>query len=141
MNLVNYAVDYAGKSKRAGDLFSTKNQINRLLNKVKSVVKDVPNIFTQHKPYLVNIINSIQEGTLKDSEFVTSDLHFFKEKPNEIIIFIVGGATYEEAREIGILNREKNTNILLGGTFIHNSKTFLAEISNIGKERKEEFGI
>ena len=88
----------------------------------------------------MNILNSINEGTLKESEFVATDLHYFKEKPNEIIIFILGGATYEEAREIGILNREKFTNILLGGTFVHNSKTFLAEISNIGKERKEEFG-
>jgi len=113
--------------------------MNRFLNNLKNAVKDVPNIFAQHKPYLVNILNSVNEGTLKESEFVATDLNYFKEKPNEIIIFILGGATYEEAREIGILNREKFTNILLGGTFVHNSKTFLAEISNIGKERKEEF--
>lgn len=86
----------------------------------------------------MNILNSINEGTLKESEFVATDLHYFKERPNEIIVFILGGATYEEAKEIGVLNREKNANILIGGTFVHNSKTFLAEISNVGKDRKDD---
>lgn len=133
---MNSAIDYAGKAKRSGDLFSTKNQMNRFLNKVRNAVKDVPNIFAQHKPYLMNILTQVSEGTLKESDFVTSDLHVFRDKPNEIIVFIVGGATYEEAREIGLLNREKYTNILLGGTFVHNSKTFLAEIS---KQRNDEY--
>ena len=68
-------------------------------------------------------------------------MHQFKDVPKEIIIFIVGGATYEEAREIGLFNKEKGTNILLGGTFVHNSYTFLAEVTNIAKDKKDEFGM
>ncbi|KAL4473621.1 hypothetical protein ABPG74_022485 [Tetrahymena malaccensis] len=141
LNYVNYAIEYAGKAKRSGDIFNTKNLGIRLLNNLKSAVKDVPNLFAQHKPYIMNIINQIGEGTLKESEFTTTDLHSFREKPNEIIIFIVGGATYEEAQHIGSMNRDKYTNILLGGTYIHNSQTFMSEIASIGKERKEEFGM
>ncbi|EAR92468.1 vacuolar protein sorting-associated protein (macronuclear) [Tetrahymena thermophila SB210] len=141
LNYVNYAIEYAGKAKRSGDIFNTKNLGIRLLNNLKSAVKDVPNLFAQHKPYIMNIINQIGEGTLKESEFTTTDLHSFREKPNEIIIFIVGGATYEEAQHIGTMNRDKYTNILLGGTYVHNSQTFMSEIASIGKERKEEFGM
>lgn len=57
LNYVNYAIEYAGKAKRSGDLFNTKNIGLRVWNNLKSAVKDVPNLFTQHKPYLMNIIN------------------------------------------------------------------------------------
>lgn len=44
-------------------------------------------------------------------------------KPTEIIIFIVGGATYEEAKAVAELNRKGlGYNIVLGGTNIINSK-------------------
>jgi vacuolar protein sorting-associated protein 45 len=56
-------------------------------------------------------------------------------------VFILGGTTYEEAREIAMLHKEKGISALIGGTFIHNSYTFLAEISNIAKEKKDEFGV
>lgn len=42
-------------------------------------------------------------------------------KPTEIIIFIVGGATFEEAKAVAELNR-KGYNIVLGGTNIINCK-------------------
>ncbi|PWN41777.1 hypothetical protein IE81DRAFT_348102 [Ceraceosorus guamensis] len=52
-------------------------------------------------------------------------------RPQEVIIFIVGGATYEEARSIALLNSQGTsgpglgTRFLLGGTTVHNSSTFL----------------
>jgi hypothetical protein len=49
-------------------------------------------------------------------------------RPQDIIIFIVGGTTYEEARTVALLNQElaasaqfAGTRILLGGTCVHNS--------------------
>ena len=42
-------------------------------------------------------------------------------KPTEIIIFIVGGATFEEAKAVAELNK-KGYNIILGGTNVINSK-------------------
>jgi vacuolar protein sorting-associated protein 45 len=45
------------------------------------------------------------------------------------VVFIQGGATYEEAKEISVLNtRLQGLEVVLGGTHIHNSKSFLAEI-------------
>lgn len=46
-------------------------------------------------------------------------------RPEEVIVFIVGGITFEEARAIAQLNAspESRQRIILGGTFVHNSKT------------------
>jgi hypothetical protein len=48
-------------------------------------------------------------------------------RPQDVIIFIVGGATYEEARTVALLNQESafastgGARLLLGGTCVHNS--------------------
>lgn len=82
-----------------------------------------------------------------------------------LIIFMIGGVTYEEAKEVALFGTQtagpqgaalgqrqqisgsalanlgggqsapSNPDILLGGTFIHNSKTFLADVSQIRELR------
>lgn len=49
-------------------------------------------------------------------------------RPQDVIVFIIGGTTYEEARTVALLNQEPPTTggaggarILLGGTCVHNS--------------------
>ena len=48
-------------------------------------------------------------------------------RPQDVIIFIIGGATYEEARTVAMLNQEPasgstgGARLLLGGTCVHNS--------------------
>lgn len=46
-------------------------------------------------------------------------------------MFIVGGATYEEAKDIAVTFNNAETRVILGGTYIHNSKSFLTEITQI----------
>lgn len=44
-------------------------------------------------------------------------------RPQDIIVFIIGGATYEEALAVYNLNRTNpGVRIVLGGTTIHNTK-------------------
>lgn len=59
-------------------------------------------------------------------------------RPQDVIIFMIGGTTYEEARAIGRLNQELSaqggvnaTRVLLGGTCVHNSSRFAR--SHIGQ--------
>lgn len=42
---------------------------------------------------------------------------------NKVIVFNFGGATFEEARNLQTLSRTLDVPIILGGTYIHNSKT------------------
>jgi hypothetical protein len=47
-----------------------------------------------------------------------------------VIVFVVGGATYEEAKEIAsAFNNGEGVRVILGGNYIHNSKSFMADIS------------
>lgn len=51
-------------------------------------------------------------------------------RPGDVIIFMIGGTTYAEARVVALLNQESTsggpsaaagTRLLLGGTCVHNS--------------------
>lgn len=55
------------------------------------------------------------------------------DRPQDVIIFMIGGTTYAEARVIAMLNQESaqsgassaaGTRLLLGGTCIHNSSRY-----------------
>ena len=51
-------------------------------------------------------------------------------RPQDVIVFIIGGATYEEARTVALLNQEPasgstgGARLLLGGTCVHNSMRY-----------------
>jgi vacuolar protein sorting-associated protein 45 len=58
----------------------------------------------------MNIIDKIENQKLKeiDFPFVGQSLNKFKfiySRPNEVVIFIIGGVTYEEAKEISMKNK------------------------------------
>ena len=52
-------------------------------------------------------------------------------RPQDVIIFMIGGTTYEEARTVALLNQDSastGTRILLGGTCVHNSSRYFVSI-------------
>lgn len=59
LNLINYLIDYAGKAKRSGDLFFNKTLLTKATSIIKKAMKDVPNIYTQHQPYILHILEQI----------------------------------------------------------------------------------
>ena len=53
-------------------------------------------------------------------------------RPQEIIVFMVGGATYEEAFAVYNLNKTlPGVKIVLGGTTIHNCKRYVSHADNL----------
>jgi hypothetical protein len=47
----------------------------------------------------------------------------------DIVVFIVGGCTYEEAAAVAAFNASSaNTHVVLGGSCIHNATTFVDDI-------------
>ncbi|KAG8253739.1 vacuolar protein sorting-associated protein 45 [Homalodisca vitripennis] len=49
----------------------------------------------------------------------------------DVIVFIVGGVTYEESLSVYQLNRSSTTGgvrIVLGGSTVHNTESFLEEV-------------
>lgn len=54
-----------------------------------------------------------------------------REKPQDIIIFIVGGATYEEAKLCQEVQKTSpGVRIVLGGTSVLNSRMFLDQLND-----------
>lgn len=74
-------------------------------------------------------LETLSRGKLKDTVYPSALASSTGNKPMEIVIFIVGGATYEEAMRVAEFNGANPTmRVILGGSCIHNSRSFLEEI-------------
>ncbi|KAG5457305.1 MAG: Sec1-like protein [Olpidium bornovanus] len=127
--LVSSVLRYAGSDQRQDDLFANEN----ILSRGKSVLqglKGVENIYTQHRPQLAEVLDLMVRSRLKDSSypFVEGST---KDKPQDIIVFVVGGVTYEEARYVAQFNADTPAvRVVLGGTAVHNTTSFLDEVQD-----------
>lgn len=117
----------------------------------------------QHTPHLSQTLESLLKGRLRDTTFPFLDgagpnaslqrsVHqslYFKTRefligrlilccrPQDVIVFMVGGTTYEEARTVSLLNQEiasssayaVGTRMLLGGTCVHNSSRCVSPLT------------
>lgn len=82
------------------------------------------NIYTQHVPYFVKLLENLAKGRLRPDQLPFID-NRMRDRPQDIILFFVGGVTYEEARFVAQLNEEnKAMRILLGGTTMINSRMY-----------------
>ncbi|KAI8666653.1 hypothetical protein NCS57_00891100 [Fusarium keratoplasticum] len=95
-------------------------------------LKGVENVYTQHSPLLESTLQNMIKGRLKEQQYpFVEGGGTTKDKPQDIIVFIAGGATYEEAKMIAGLNATSpGVRIVLGGTTIHNSASFLEEVDD-----------
>ena len=124
---------YAGKQKRSLDCFQDKD----ILSKGKKFIMNAlgqgnENAFMQHISYLNGIVERLLRGRSRENETFNINLNSMNEpKVNNLIIFVFGGITFEETRDLTLLGNQLGVNIICGGTNIINSKSFLAEMSMI----------
>ena len=88
----------------------------------------------QHKPYASSIVDSTIKGKLLAADFpstVKGQDAPTATKPTNVIAFIIGGATFEEAADLSTTHNSERDCVILGGTSIHNSKSFIADIMSI----------
>uniref|UniRef100_A0AAA9TRQ9 Vacuolar protein sorting-associated protein 45 n=1 Tax=Bos taurus TaxID=9913 RepID=A0AAA9TRQ9_BOVIN len=91
--------------------------------------KGVENVYTQHQPFLHETLDHLIKGKLKENLYPYLGPSTLRDRPQDIIVFIIGGATYEEALTVYNLNRTTpGVRIVLGGTTVHNTKSFLEEV-------------
>jgi len=112
------------------DLFQSGSFFSGARDRFNRGLKGVENVYTQHSPRLELTLQDLIKGRLKDSlyPFVEGGGQT-RDKPQDIIVFIVGGTTYEEARVVAQINASSpGVRVVLGGTTVHNSTTFLEEV-------------
>lgn len=127
-HLVPKILEYISQNARA-ELFNTQkiDAVKLTRNLIKGL-KGVENVYTQHVCVLKELLEEIFKGRSIDQQypFFSSEVPY-RRPPTEIIVFMIGGATYEEALAVHQLNL-MGYKVILGGTTIHNSESFLEEV-------------
>ena len=127
-HLVPKMLEYISPNART-DLFNTAkiDAVKFTRNLIKGL-KGVENVYTQHVCVLKELLEEIFKGRSVDQQypFISSEIPY-RRPPTEIIVFMIGGTTYEEALAVHQLN-QMGYRIVLGGTTIHNSESFLEEV-------------
>ncbi|UJR35612.1 hypothetical protein I4U23_028362 [Adineta vaga] len=137
---------YGGEKFRQADLFNTQTSMAITRNFIRGL-KGVDNVYAQHIPLIKDLLEQLLRGKLKDtlypsvsskdqinstSHYTTSQQNQFQQqgqliKPSEIIVFVIGGITYEESYHIHMMNKQ-GARIILGGSYIHNFSSFIDEV-------------
>lgn len=136
--LIDIMLRHFGSNQREMTLFEEEKNDNNLIGKLGKVVKaingmdEVQNIYTQHNPLLQHIIEDAVKRKLPLSQFPSFRGTHKQQlrQPQYIIIYYIGGATFEEAEVVSQLNRHfgNQTDIVLGSGMIHNSRSFLDDV-------------
>ncbi|CBZ53794.1 putative vacuolar protein sorting-associated protein [Neospora caninum Liverpool] len=144
--LVRAMTQYAGRHARSADLFSNRNFLAVAKNTIQRGLKGTSNVYTQHRSLLWFTVESLIRGRLSTDHYPVSPpveygaaasaphlLQPSREKPQTVVVFMVGGTTFEEARDMAELSKQTGCTILLGGSTVHNSRSFLADLSQLIK--------
>ncbi|XP_025077433.1 vacuolar protein sorting-associated protein 45-like [Pomacea canaliculata] len=127
--MVQAMLDYGGRKARGSDLFGNQDPV-AITKRLLKGLKGVENVYTQHKPLLQCILDQLIKGKLKEASYPYLGTSQLKDRPQDVIVFIIGGCTYEEALAVYQVNRTTpGVRVVLGGTTVHNSKTFLQEVA------------
>ncbi|CUS14780.1 unnamed protein product [Tuber aestivum] len=131
-NTISNLLHYQSTVNRQEDLFEADSIFSRARGGFKGL-KGVENVYTQHTPRLEQTLNNLIKGRLKEAThpFVEAS-GTTRDKPQDIIIFMVGGTTYEEAKLIAQINASTpGVRVVLGGTSVLNSRVFMDEIDKL----------
>ena len=113
------------------DMFESASLFSGARDRLKGL-KGVENVYTQHSPRLEATLQNLIKGRLKEQQYpFVEGGQTTRDKAQDIIVFIIGGATYEEAKMVAQVNASvPGIRVVLGGTSLHNSTTFLEEVED-----------
>eukprot|EP01006_Ploeotia_vitrea_P019601 TRINITY_DN51813_c0_g1_i1.p1 TRINITY_DN51813_c0_g1~~TRINITY_DN51813_c0_g1_i1.p1 ORF type:complete len:627 (-),score=93.29 TRINITY_DN51813_c0_g1_i1:1333-3156(-) len=156
--LVDTMLGFAGAAKRNCDLFGKEGIVKEGFKIIRGLAKgfnDVENVYTQHEPLIKTLLNQIMKAKLREEFFPYHERMRPASKdwrPKEIVLFVVGGASYEEVLFVNAYNDPSNKNnsvnaddgkkgkekfdvkVLLGSTRMLNSVDFMEEVSYLKQD-------
>ncbi|KAJ2714512.1 vacuolar protein sorting-associated protein 45 [Coemansia spiralis] len=143
VGMVDVVLRYGGARERQSDIFQNENFFSRGKSMFKGL-QGTENVYTQHTPALAEMLEQLvrgRQGLQLQERLPSLDP---RARPlvaadgsgplanQDIIVFVVGGVTMDEERAVAGLNAKyssQNVRLLLGGTSIHSSASFLGELS------------
>jgi hypothetical protein len=112
------------------DLFQPTGLFDSARARFNRGLRGVENVYTQHSPLLETTLQDLIKGRLNTGThpFVEGGGQT-RDKPQDIIVFMVGGTTYEEAKMVAQVNASSpGVRVVLGGTGVLSSTEFLGQV-------------
>jgi vacuolar protein sorting-associated protein 45 len=161
IRLLSSILRYAGHAHRVGELFGqtgllaySRSFLRRATSSGIGAGSGEEHNLLAHRPFLCSLLEDLREGRLSAQDFPwvgPAPIVPEQQQPRDIIIFIVGGVTLEEARFVHDLNLQAaaaaaaastssvragsssslQVRVLLGGSCLLNSSLFLRELAKI----------
>jgi len=134
VEMVDEVLRHAGLKMRGGDLFHSKSIFARA-SKIFNI-KGVESIYTQHQPLITETLDQLLKGKLKTADYPFVDSGSLKAKSKVIMVFVVGGVTFEEECAVQALNNsDQSVRLVLGGSCIHNTKSFIDDVLDLHEDK------
>ncbi|CAG9482417.1 vacuolar protein sorting-associated protein 45, putative [Plasmodium vivax] len=136
--LIDALLMYASEEARNNQLFKEQTFLDFAKTTITRTIKGTSNVFTLHKSYIYYLIEDLMKAKLDSHTYTTTNLLNIEpnvnKRVNSMIVFFIGGATYEEYRDLQYLSKRYNISFLLGATQLHNSQSFLADALQLVKD-------
>lgn len=138
VTLLDKMLQYAGQAQRPPGLYGErKGFLGRIKKNLKVGLAGVENVYTRHEPLLAKVLEAQLKGTLNEAHYPSldasgaADVIQGNSRPNQRIVFwMVGGTTYEESAHVaGVNSLSSGASVVLGGSCVHNSSSFLRELA------------
>jgi len=139
VQLVPVMLRYAGSQSRGPGLFGDNHHIMAKMTKsLMTSVQGVENVYSQHIPLVMDTLLALCKGKLSvkthpivQGSTVSANINV----PDQVLIYMVGGITYEEGTKIHEFNAEgKGPRVILAGSTVHNSTSFLDELRSTDQQ-------
>lgn len=125
MGIVEALLKFGGSSQRKGQFSTEKGLISRAKEVYKSYLKDAPSVYLQHQSYMKRLADEVLAGSSDVSQIYPLQAGSRNIPPKDVMIFVVGGMTWEEMRDFGWANEQNKWNsprYFIGSTCVINSK-------------------
>jgi len=118
-----------------------KGLFGRIKKNLNVGVAGVENVYTRHVPLMAKVLDAAFKGTLNEAHYPVlgragSDADGKAGKgggappPTKVVVWIMGGTTYEESAHVANFNNsDSGLSVVLGGSCVHNSSSFLRELA------------
>jgi len=129
VNMVEMMIEYANSGASSTSSSMTTKDVAKITDKLFKGLKGIENVFTQHSPVLKDILDNLIKGRLSEEAFPVAGNESPNFKVQDVIVFFVGGVTYEESLAVHQFCRANSAiRITLGGTQVLNSSSFLVDV-------------
>ena len=125
---IKHILEYAASNKRTNaDFFTVANMFEKVSTNLLSKFKDDDrNIYERYVPKIVETVNSMLKGKLKKTDYGTFNSTKFEDSKRatkrKVLVFIIGGVTYQEDRELQASAKNNNFEVIVGSNLVINSE-------------------